>query len=278
MIFTEKIPSRKYILALLTLLFIFVGRAHCAPKAPVAIKEVVVTNYVGTDDTKQATPEYMARTVLRADGTALYFGNPTYAPRKGQFKGTFAPSYFVRINKMLRSVFDSKQSAKMPTKIPPFARMEFKILGDNGARRHLISYESEENHTLLAALNIAYGLTWKIKWQPYTGIDQYNRDLSGVRGFVLRGSRSEVRSLGAPSAYIIPGTTLSLRTSAGKEIAHGQSDIAGRFCLAAPPGTYDLVPILPNGITPDPASAKQTVTVTPNGFSDVFIETVAKGA
>ena len=277
MISIQKSSSWKPIFALLTALFFSVASAQNAPKTPVVINEIVITNYVGNEYAKQDTPEYMARTVLRSDGSALYFGNPTYAPRKGQFKGTFEPSYFVKISKMLKSVFDSKQRDKTRKNLTTSTRTEFEIIAADGQKRHIIAYDSEENQTLLAANNTIYGVTWKTKWQPYTGIDRYNRDLSGVRGHVLRGSRSEVKTaLGVPSAYIIPGVTLSLRSSEGKEIARGESDRAGGFCIAAPPGTYDLVPIFPKGIVPDPDSIKQEVTITPNAFTDAVIETIEK--
>jgi hypothetical protein len=264
---------------LLLLLSAFAHNVQSAPKKPAVLKEVIITNYVGDRYAKQDTPEYIARIVLRADGTALYFGNPTYAPRTGQFRGTFAPSYFTRISKLLKNVPLQKQRYKAGWDLPHDARTEFAILSTNGQRHHLTAYSASEAQLLSAVRNVAEGLSWKIAWQRYVGVDRYNRDLSGVRGDVLRGSRAGIRTaLGVPGNHVIAGATLSLRTLAGKEIARGQSGKAGRFCLLAPPGTYYLVPILPKGITPDPLSAKQKVTVTANGFSDVVVETATRNS
>lgn len=261
------------------LLSAFVGSAQSAPKKPSALKEVIITTYVGDRYAKQDTPEYIARIVLRADGTAFYFGNPTYAPRTGQFRGTFAPSQFTRINKMLSGISFSTGLTKTNRVVTGDTRTEFDLLREAGAQRHLTLYALQSNPTLRAVENIAEGLSWEIAWQRYTGVNRHNRDLSGVRGHVLRGSRANVRTvLGVPSAYVIAGVRLSLQTSAGKEVARGQSGKAGRFCLVAPPGNYYLVPILPKDIKVDPTSAKQKVTVTANGFTDVIVETVVKGS
>lgn len=257
-------------------LSLFSLQAWAAPRSRATISEIVVTNYVGNDNSDIDTPEYIARTVLRADGSALYFGNPTYAPRTGQFKGSFAPSYFAPFRKALNSIFNQPQRKK--AKNPHHdTRTEFEILRSDGTIRHLIFYSSQPNVTLNALDNMAYGPTWKIKWQPYVGVDKYNRDLSGVRGDVIRGLRDQVRTaLGVPSSYVIPNIPLSLQTADGKEIARSTSDRAGGFCIVAPPGNYFLVPKFPLGITSQPHAAKQPVIVNANGFSDVFVESMPK--
>ena len=249
--------------------------AQCEPKT--ALKEVVITNYVGNRYAKHDSPEYISRLVLRADGNAFYFGNPTYAPRTGQFRGTFASSQFTRISKMLSAVFSHKQ-VKVNGSANGDTRTEFDILRADGAQRHLVFYAMQHNPTLNALNSIADGLSWQLKWQRYVGVNRYNRDLSGVRGVVLRGRRGAVRTaLGVPSNHVIPGATLSLR-KAGKEVARGYSDRAGQFCVLVPPGTYELVPLSSKGIAPDPSSIKQTVMVTANGFSDVVVETATRNS
>jgi hypothetical protein len=227
-----------------------------------ALKEVVLTDYVGNSDVEGEWPEYVARTVLRADGTAFYFGNPTYAPRKGQFRGTVAPADFAKIAALMRGVAVGKSHGTMRGS----TRCVVQTTAENGARRQMTFWAYSEPKPLRAVQNIVSGLAWKIKWQPYAGVSRYNGDLSGVRGHVLRGKLGQTqRALGQLGSHVVANLPLSLRTLNGKEKARGTSDGAGRFCLVAPPGIYQLVPLKAK-LTP------MRVTVKANGFTELYVE------
>lgn len=235
----------------------------------------MLTDFVGSDDPKADWPEYISRIVLRRDGSAITIGNPTYARLKGRYEGHLAPEQFERIARLLPASLQLQPSYN----IHGGRRTARTVFGfTRGAKRQeTTDYEGSGPPALRQVQRIASGLEWKVKWKSDARLDRHSADLSGVRGFAVRGSmRTVMRTvtmLGMPNARSLSGAIVVLRDSSGREVARGQSDLAGRFCVPAKPGVYGASLLVPRSPGLKPRSLQGKIVVSRHRFSDASFDT-----
>jgi hypothetical protein len=93
---------------------------------------------------------------------------------------------------------------------------------------------------------------------------------SGIEGLVTIGPMCPVEREDSPCPDQPYEATIVIDDAEGHEVRRVTSDAAGRFRVALPPGTYMLVPEVPESRLP--YAGEQTVEVTAGRYTQVTIE------
>lgn len=94
---------------------------------------------------------------------------------------------------------------------------------------------------------------------------------SGVRGIVRLGPVCPVEVAGGSPCPDIPFHGVVTASNASGEVARVETDLAGRFRMSLPPGTYTVVAV-PNGTGALPAPVSRTVVVRVGSFTRISLE------
>ena len=93
---------------------------------------------------------------------------------------------------------------------------------------------------------------------------------SGITGMVLIGPMCPVMRADEPCPDQPFAATLLIRDSQGRDLCIVASGDDGRFQVALPPGSYEVVP-LAGGVSGLPFAAAQWVTVAPGQYTEVTV-------
>ena len=90
---------------------------------------------------------------------------------------------------------------------------------------------------------------------------------TGIRGVVRAGPQCAVEVAGSPCPDL-PWDGIVRVSAGGDEVAEISTDAKGQFRVAVEPGTYDVMPVVDDGIG---SSQSQTVTVVEDRFAAVAL-------